>query len=83
MKTQFLFAYLIERSRIKGETLNYTQESLEAFFQSGIRKLAGVTVNDEGFPLFDDEPPIYDGEPGKHFLNNYIYWELIHVRHIN
>jgi hypothetical protein len=74
MITKFLFNYLTERSRIKGVQLVYSREQMEQLFLSGIRTFAGVTVNDFGFPLFDDEPPVYGVEPGKHFLNNYIYW---------
>ena len=78
-----VFGYLEERSRTKRELLVYTLDFIEEQFLAGIREFAGVTVNDFGFPLFDDHPPIINGVTAKHFLNNYIYWELIHMEPIN
>jgi len=83
MKTTFFYRYITHRARIRKEELNYTQSEIEEFFNSGIRNIAGVELNNEGFPLYDDAPPEYHGVPAKHFLNNYIYWELIHKGPIN
>lgn len=78
-----VFGYLKERSRTKKELLVYTLDFIEKQFLAGIRNIAGVELNDEGFPLYDDAPPEYNGVTAKHFLNNYIYWELIHIEPIN
>lgn len=78
-----LFGYLEERSRTKKEELIISLKFIEKQFLAGIREFLGVTVNEFGFPLFDDFPPTINGEPAKHFLNNYIYWEQIHKGPIN
>ena len=83
MRTAFFYRYITHRARIRGEQLNYSQQEIEEFFISGIRNIAGVELNDEGFPLYDDTPPEYNGVPAKYFLNNYIFWELIHEGPIN
>ena len=79
MRTAFLYQYLVHRARIKREQLNYSPREIENYFLAGIRNIAGVELNDEGFPLYDNAPPEYNGGTGNHFLNNFIYWELIHT----
>jgi len=78
-----LFGYLEDRSRTQKEELIISLKFIEKQFLAGIREFLGVTVNDFGFPLFDDHPPIINGEPAKYFLNNFIFWELIHKGPIN
>ncbi len=79
MKTTFLFQYLVHRAKIKGEQINFTQKGIESYFKNGVRTILGVEINEYGFPLYDQQPPIYGDKPGLHFLNNYIYWSLIHI----
>jgi hypothetical protein len=74
---------LKERSRTKREKLVYTLDFIEKQFLAGIRHFAGVTVNRCRVPLYDEEQPVIDEVPAKHYLNNYIYWELIHKGPIN
>ena len=74
MKTELLFLYLQDRTRRQDTELLATILGLEAEFNNGFRSFFGVTVNDIGFPLWDDH------EPRRGYLNNFICWELISRR---
>ncbi len=72
-----LVRYLEHRCQINGVECIISPGEINMFFAAGVRNFAGVEVNDHGFPLFDKNPPLVDGKPAFHFLNNFIFWELI------
>ncbi len=72
-----LVGYLEHRCKVSGMNCIISPGEIRMFFAEGVRNFAGVEVNDYGFPMFDRNPPLIDGEPAFYFLNNYIFWELI------
>lgn len=74
MVTELLLLYLQDRTRRQETGLPTTMQLLERDFNQGQRTFFGVTVNEIGFPLWDDQ------EPMRGYLNNFICWELIDRR---
>jgi len=54
-----LISYLKKRSVVEGVGFNLDDEFFINHFNGGIRTFFGVTIDDNGFPLFDEQQP-YD-----------------------
>jgi hypothetical protein len=68
MELHLLIDYLSFRDNVN---LNIERQNrLVKDFESGIRNLQGVQVNNNGFPIWDDQ------EPEKGFLNDFISWNI-------
>jgi len=52
-----LISYLKKRSVVEGVEFNLDDEFFINHFNGGIRTFFGVTVDNNGFPLFDEQQP--------------------------
>jgi hypothetical protein len=68
MSIQLLFDYLQLTNRYKGGKKEF--ELLAKEFNLGVRNFLGVQVNENGFPLWDNQ------EPEKGYMNNYLSTNL-------
>jgi len=58
MKTDLLIGYLKRRARIEGVAFNLSQKDFfEPYFRMGVRQFFGVSVDDNCFPLNDEQEP--------------------------
>ena len=66
---EYLISYLRLRSKVEGVEFKLNDKFFINYFNNGIRRFFGVTVDENGFPLFDEQQPsdsFYDD-----FLLNY------------
>lgn len=69
MKTDLLVEYLKKRAQIEGVCFELSQEDfLEPLFNEGIRNFFGVIVDNDCFPLYDEQEP--EDHPG--LLENFL-----------
>ena len=69
MATDLLNDYFIARGQFINDGIQIDQKNdLDIPFMKGVNSFYGVTVNQYGFPLYDDR------EPFKGFLNAFIHY---------
>ena len=52
-----LISYLKKRSVVEGVEFNLDDEFFINYFNGGIRRFFGVTIDNNGFPLSDEQQP--------------------------
>ncbi|HNS16415.1 MAG TPA: hypothetical protein PKI34_01170 [Bacteroidales bacterium] len=58
MKTDLVFKYLKWRAQIEGVPFELGQKDFfEPYFKRGVRKFFGVLLDDNGFPINDEQEP--------------------------
>jgi hypothetical protein len=73
METKMLMGYIQLKAQIEGVPFDLNQEFFEDYFNMGVRNFFGVWVDEQCFPLYDEEEP--DDYPGllKEFIKTNLY----------
>jgi len=80
MATDLIYEYLKARCEFLNEEFDLDQvNDLEVLFVAGFRLIHGITVNEKGFPLFDDRLPNEHRCLLNAFINYYISKNYIQV----
>jgi hypothetical protein len=66
-----LFDYIKARADFEGAEFKLELNLFNSGYEKGCRTFFGVTINDLGFPLHDEQEPQFG------FLNNFICWHFI------